>query len=103
MSGRLTLIEAMLLAPLVGVDPDDPSRLLHAVKDIPIREWETAETAAAACGANVKLLPCPWPAPVRLTDSKRCPECRSAVGASPSSQTRRWWATRTIPLGDTTA
>lgn len=86
-----TLIEAMLMAPLAAVVPDDTG-VIHAVDKIPIREWETAATIPAACGADTKLLPCPWPVPTRHTTSTRCPQCRDIVGTQPSSTTRRWWA-----------
>lgn len=88
----MILIEAMLMSPLAAVDPDDLATV-HAVeiRGAVLHEWETAGTVAAACGAQVKLLECPWPIPTRYTDMARCQGCRAEVGGAASQQTRKWW------------
>lgn len=90
----LTLIEALLFLPLVGVPLPDDTRQLHAVTTLPVKDWETATTATAACGATVKLLACPWPVPLKRAHAPRCAECRSIVGGKAKPTARRWWADR---------
>jgi len=89
----VTPIEALLLAPVVGMDPDDTSHL-HAVPSssitLNIDRWATVDRIDAACGAHVKVVPGPmsWPPPVVDHQIPRCPTCRFLCGGRVK---RRLW------------
>lgn len=75
----MMFIEALLLEPLVGLDPEDTT-LVHKVTFAglpPLKEWETAEWSTAVCGASVKLWRGSYKAArIKGTRHRYCQPCR---------------------------
>lgn len=95
----MNYLAALIVAPIVGMDPDDTRTLhavtSHAINDITADGWASAELIPAACGVDVKLLahpngaPVSWPIPTALVPTlRRCPACRRVCGGR---YDRRWW------------
>ena len=91
-------IVCLIVAPIVGVSPED-LRVLHAVTRDTLganaERWETLRSIPAACGVEVQLLehesgdPMSWPIPTRYAPTmRRCPDCRRVCGGRID---RQWW------------
>lgn len=85
----MMLAAAMLAAPLIGLDPTDPT-VAHRVDlaGLPVKEWATATSCRAVCGLEVKLLalgddgelPAAWrDLRTRGSAIKRCATCRGGA------------------------
>ncbi len=81
----MNLIEAMFLAPLIGVSKRWP-KTFHAIEFKPmIRPWMEGKSYTAACGrTGLRIVAAdgiiPWPPPHRMARHERCRPCWVKTG-----------------------